>query len=70
MVRKHFHFENAFVQRKCGAPQSDVDSVKDDIFWQNANFNVCKKPKFICSKKELLFQAVVFWRSAKRPKRV
>ncbi|WP_300686660.1 hypothetical protein, partial [uncultured Bilophila sp.] len=35
-----------------GQPQRGVDSAKNDVFWQNANFDFCKKSKFICSRRK------------------
>ncbi len=43
-----FHFETALTTRRCGPPQRGVDSAKNDVFWQNANVDFCKKSTFIC----------------------
>ena len=52
---EQFHFETALATRRCGPPQHDVDSAKNDIFWLNANVGFCKKSTFICSRRR-------FWR--------
>ncbi|WP_300686453.1 hypothetical protein, partial [uncultured Bilophila sp.] len=37
-------------------PATHVDSAKNDVFWQKANFDLCKKSKFICARKPLFFR--------------
>ena len=43
-----FHVETALATRRYGPPQRGVDSAKNDVFWQNANVDFCKKSTFIC----------------------
>ena len=45
-----FHFETALATHRYGPPQRGVDSAQNDIFWQNANVDFCKKSTFICSR--------------------
>ena len=43
-----FHFGRALATYRCGPLQHGVDSAKNDVSWQKANVDFCKKSTFIC----------------------
>lgn len=47
---EHFNYENALLSRKRQPPQRGVDSGENRAFRLNANFDLCKKSKLICSR--------------------